>query len=478
MFSHSFSRVSLSVCEYSSVFPGTSSASVFEAQMAATETKAEPKEAEEHVQPVVLRVSIHCEGCKRKVKKILQAIDDVHNIDIELRQQKVVVTGNVNSETLIKKLTKAGKHAELWPEKADSKKKRQGKPESKEKQSDPESSEEKNQSGENDEEPVKFVVNQDTSKNAEGTDSNNNTNAAKSGDGCGGANVNKANEGCATGKTGVHFQEQPKPEVRQTAVLQPAGPVPEKKVSIAVQVPNDNEATGNDDKTGGVGGGSVGKKKKKKGTGKGSSNNNGNEGATATVEHHSDAPANGGSGNQSHGQGHVHVHGSGNQSHGQGHVQFHGPGLPGSVPFSSPANHQGHEHVHGSGNQSHGQGHVQFHGPGLPGSVPFSSAANESPPRHHIYRQYPPHYYAAPPPPPPHVVHNVSYHTARPSSSYGAAYYASQQPYSYAHVVRPGNEMEPPPYMYESESYTILSSQPSDSFELFSDENPNACSVM
>ena len=40
----------------------------------------------------------------------------VNNIDIDLRQHKVVVTGNVNSETLIRRLTKAGKHAELWPE--------------------------------------------------------------------------------------------------------------------------------------------------------------------------------------------------------------------------------------------------------------------------------------------------------------------------------------------------------------------------
>ncbi|KAG4983406.1 hypothetical protein JHK87_028155 [Glycine soja] len=377
--------------------------------MAATETIiAEPHEAEEQQQQqqhhvyveaeplsyktVVLRVSIHCQGCKRKVQKILQAVHGVHTIDIDLRQHKVVVTGNVNSETLIWKLTKAGKHAELWPQlKADSKKKKQPKPES---------SQGINQT---DKQAVNVV--------AQGTN----------------ANVSKPGEGCATGKAGVQIQE-PKPEViRQTVVLPPAGPVTE-KVSIAVQVPNDNEATGNENITGGTGGGGAGKKKKKKASVKGSTNNNANEGAgaaTVTVEH---AKANDGSG---------------------------------------PS----------SGNQSHGQGHVHVHGPWLP----FSSPANESPPRNHnIYRQYPPHYYAPPPPPPPTTpaVHTVmSYHTAHPSSSYGTAYYTSPQPYSYAHVVRPGNEMEPPPpYTYERESYA--SSQPSDSFELFSDENPNACSVM
>lgn len=369
------------------------------------ETKAEqPKEAQEHAQVHVLRVSIHCQGCLRKVKKILQALDGVHNVDIDLRQQKVVVTGNVNSQTLIKKLTKAGKHAELWPQKPDSKKKKQ------DKQSDHESTQGINQ---DDTEPVQVE--------APATDDNN----VKNSEGRAGANVNKANElPCATGKTAVQFQESTKHEVRHTVIVPPPEPVTKKNVSIAVQVPNDNEATANDNdnKTGVAGGGTAGKKKKKKVTGKaGNINiNNNKEGASGsasfTVEQHSDAPANGDSGNQSH------VHGRGVQ-----------------VPFSRPA-------------------------------------ANESPPRHQIYREYapPPHYYAPPP-----LVHTVSYHTAHPSSSYGAAYYASPQPYSYAHVVRPGNEMEPPPpYMYEPESYTYTSSQRSNSFELFSDENPNACSLM
>ncbi|CAJ1976117.1 unnamed protein product [Sphenostylis stenocarpa] len=410
--------------------------------MAATESIAEPKEAEEHVEgeptackTVALRVSIHCQGCKKKVKKILQAIHGVYNIDIDQKQHKVVVSGNVHAETLIWKLNKAGKHAELWPEKADSRKKRQGQTESREKQqNDPESSE--GIKG-NDKEDVKVVA-RDASRNTEGTNNNNsnNNNSVKNSDGCGGGNVIKPNEGCATGKAGVQLQE-PKPEVRQTVVLQPAVPVTEKKVSIAVQVPNDNEATGNENKTGGAGtsagagagtgGASVAKKKKKKATatatGKGSNINNSNEGVSVTVEHRND----------------VKPHdGSGNQSHGLGHAQVHGPAIPVSC------------------------------------SVPFSIPANEIPPRHdYIYRQYPPHYYAPPPAP---VIHSVSYHTAHPSSSYGAAYYAPPQPYSYAHVVRPGNEVEPPPYMYETESYTP--SQPSDSFELFSDENPNACAVM
>ncbi|KAH6766388.1 Heavy metal transport/detoxification superfamily protein [Perilla frutescens var. hirtella] len=64
----------------------------------------------------ILRVSIHCGGCKKKVKKVLQSIEGVYKIEIDTKQHKVVVTGNVESGTLIKKLIKSGKNAELWPE--------------------------------------------------------------------------------------------------------------------------------------------------------------------------------------------------------------------------------------------------------------------------------------------------------------------------------------------------------------------------
>ncbi|KAL3516122.1 hypothetical protein ACH5RR_023024 [Cinchona calisaya] len=65
-------------------------------------------------QTCVLRVNIHCDGCKQKVKKKLQKIDGVYGVKIDAGQGKVTVTGNVDPATLIKKLDKAGKRAELW----------------------------------------------------------------------------------------------------------------------------------------------------------------------------------------------------------------------------------------------------------------------------------------------------------------------------------------------------------------------------
>ncbi|KAF6142652.1 hypothetical protein GIB67_015138 [Kingdonia uniflora] len=63
----------------------------------------------------VLRVSIHCEGCNRKVKKVLQSIEGVYTTTVDSKLHKVTVRGNVDAETLIKKLAKTGKNAELWP---------------------------------------------------------------------------------------------------------------------------------------------------------------------------------------------------------------------------------------------------------------------------------------------------------------------------------------------------------------------------
>nr|GMD13045.1 heavy metal-associated isoprenylated plant protein 36 [Ipomoea batatas] len=64
----------------------------------------------------VLKIFIHCEGCKKKVKKILQSIDGVYGTTIDAQQHKVSFTGNVDPETVIKKLVKMGKHAEVWQE--------------------------------------------------------------------------------------------------------------------------------------------------------------------------------------------------------------------------------------------------------------------------------------------------------------------------------------------------------------------------
>ncbi|KAK8614565.1 hypothetical protein V6N13_068365 [Hibiscus sabdariffa] len=82
----------------------------------------------------VLKVFIHCQGCKKKVKSVLQAIDGVYETIIDSKQHKVTVTGSVDEELLIKKLSKSGKYVEPWPIPVEKKEKKPGKSKSSEKQ--------------------------------------------------------------------------------------------------------------------------------------------------------------------------------------------------------------------------------------------------------------------------------------------------------------------------------------------------------
>ncbi|KAJ6319823.1 hypothetical protein OIU78_015262 [Salix suchowensis] len=90
----------------------------------------------------VLKVSIHCEGCKKKVKKVLQSIDGVYKTDVDSHRHKVTVTGNVDAQALIKKLMRSGKYAELWPENSADKVKKSGKSKNNDKQKSPKDAQE------------------------------------------------------------------------------------------------------------------------------------------------------------------------------------------------------------------------------------------------------------------------------------------------------------------------------------------------
>lgn len=75
--------------------------------------KSQGGKAPAKVETINLKVFIHCEGCKKKVKKILHQIEGVETVDIDVSLGKVTVTGIVDSKVLLKKLEKAGKVAEV-----------------------------------------------------------------------------------------------------------------------------------------------------------------------------------------------------------------------------------------------------------------------------------------------------------------------------------------------------------------------------
>ncbi|KAK9272733.1 hypothetical protein L1049_003110 [Liquidambar formosana] len=58
-------------------------------------------------------MDVHCEGCQKKVQKVLQKIHGVYSINIDAEQGKVTVSGTVDPYILIMMLAKAGKKAQL-----------------------------------------------------------------------------------------------------------------------------------------------------------------------------------------------------------------------------------------------------------------------------------------------------------------------------------------------------------------------------
>ncbi|XP_028756046.1 heavy metal-associated isoprenylated plant protein 28-like [Neltuma alba] len=64
---------------------------------------------------VEISVNIDCEGCERKIKKALQKLPGVDDVDTDMRMQKVTVMGWADQNKVLKAVRKTGKKAELWP---------------------------------------------------------------------------------------------------------------------------------------------------------------------------------------------------------------------------------------------------------------------------------------------------------------------------------------------------------------------------
>lgn len=66
-------------------------------------------------QTVELKVRMDCEGCERKINKVLSSMSGVQTVDINRKMQKVTVSGYVEPNKVLKKVKRTGKRAELWP---------------------------------------------------------------------------------------------------------------------------------------------------------------------------------------------------------------------------------------------------------------------------------------------------------------------------------------------------------------------------
>ncbi|XP_010269157.1 PREDICTED: protein SODIUM POTASSIUM ROOT DEFECTIVE 2-like [Nelumbo nucifera] len=64
-------------------------------------------------QVVVMRVSLHCQGCAGKVKKHLSKMEGVTSFSIDLESKRVTVMGHVSPAGVLESVSKV-KKAEFW----------------------------------------------------------------------------------------------------------------------------------------------------------------------------------------------------------------------------------------------------------------------------------------------------------------------------------------------------------------------------
>ncbi|XP_010522335.1 PREDICTED: copper transport protein ATX1-like [Tarenaya hassleriana] len=64
---------------------------------------------------VVLKVGMSCQGCVGAVNRVLGKMEGVESFDINLKEQKVTVNGNVEPGAVLETVSKTGKPTAFWP---------------------------------------------------------------------------------------------------------------------------------------------------------------------------------------------------------------------------------------------------------------------------------------------------------------------------------------------------------------------------
>ncbi|XP_050241722.1 heavy metal-associated isoprenylated plant protein 26-like [Quercus robur] len=68
------------------------------------------------LQTVEIKVKIDCEGCERRVKKSVEGMKGVTQVEVERKMNKLTVIGYVDPKKVLERVRhRTGKKAELWP---------------------------------------------------------------------------------------------------------------------------------------------------------------------------------------------------------------------------------------------------------------------------------------------------------------------------------------------------------------------------
>lgn len=63
-----------------------------------------------------IRIKMDCEGCEKRVRKSVQGMKGVTQIEVDPKQHKLTVIGYVDPKKVLKRVRhKTGKKAEMWP---------------------------------------------------------------------------------------------------------------------------------------------------------------------------------------------------------------------------------------------------------------------------------------------------------------------------------------------------------------------------
>lgn len=73
------------------------------------------KKKRKQINTVNLKVRMDCEGCARKMKNVLSHLKGVKSVDVDLKQQKVTVTGFMEAKKVLAAAKATKKRVELWP---------------------------------------------------------------------------------------------------------------------------------------------------------------------------------------------------------------------------------------------------------------------------------------------------------------------------------------------------------------------------
>lgn len=63
---------------------------------------------------VEVRVGLHCDECIKKILKAVKKIEEIETYNVDTELNKVIVTGNITTEQVIRALQKIRKNATPW----------------------------------------------------------------------------------------------------------------------------------------------------------------------------------------------------------------------------------------------------------------------------------------------------------------------------------------------------------------------------